>query len=1150
MEEKRTKISFSELALALANDYESIYVIDSEDDSYVEYSSEGAEKELIVRSSGEDFFADLEVNCREMVWPEDQNRFLRTLRKERLERMLGNNESFDLRYRLNIDGQPQYYYLKTIRMRSADVIIGVQNVDKRVREEMKEDRASAVFGEIARSLGSMFEVIYYIDAESGAYEEYSSSQSFSELGIANRGDDFFQSLQDDIEKHIYPDDRDMLLFELDKTNLLRTLRTSQSYSLVYRQVLDGRMQYVSLFATLRGDHVVIAVRNIDSQVRREESIAEENATFSEIATALAQRYEVIYRINIQTNAYDEFATAADYEWINGGKGGSDFFETSQRTMKREVYPDDYPMVSVALKKDHLLNNLKGNGKFFLSYRVLVDNEPQYFALFAVRPSEDSDHVIIAVANVDYAKRKELAFETALGNTVNMANRDVLTGLQNKRYFAQNEIRLDNLIWEKKGEAFSIVVCDINGLKKINESQGFKAGDQYILDAAQRIESVFEGCVVCRIGGDEFAVILEKEAYENRRKLIRKLSDTQSAQRVQGKVTVAFGMADFNPERDMRFQDVYELASKAMHVNKNSQRGLVPKLDSAAHESALKLSLDEKRLRFYELFIQLVSKMTDINGNIEANTPEIEKLLIDISSMNRLSKGVTRLFRNPQEEAMGRGESLCCYDTGIEGKEVLTLRVVTSVMSIATMTVYMAPGEPPLTDEEYWQVELVMRTTLSYVSRNRLKDIVYHLAYYDDNGYLNSRSYTSHIMRNREHMGGMVAVMYNLLHFSQVNRDLGRKNGDRVMKNHFEGMQKLVGEKGIVCRLGGDNFIALFGTERMGSVFAYLNNAFVVYDTVSGKSVAISTTVGVYRIPKDAVVRDPSDVLEFMMVAFGVAKHGGNDRVVFYDDSLLKARDDTMKVQHLFPEALKKEEFQVFYQPKVHTETGRVIGAEALCRWFHEGKMVSPGAFIPVLEETDDICKLDFYMLDHVCRDIRRWIDQGRKVVRISVNLSRKHMINRNLVEQLMKIIDRHNVPHSCIEIELTETTTDVAFSDLKRVVTGLQSAGIFASVDDFGIGYSSLNLIRELPWNVLKVDRSILPMEDDEPNSVNSIMFRYVIAMVNELGIECIVEGVETEKQLEILRMNNCHYAQGFLFDKPLPVAQFEERMSLGYYEI
>jgi EAL domain-containing protein (putative c-di-GMP-specific phosphodiesterase class I) len=159
------------------------------------------------------------------------------------------------------------------------------------------------------------------------------------------------------------------------------------------------------------------------------------------------------------------------------------------------------------------------------------------------------------------------------------------------------------------------------------------------------------------------------------------------------------------------------------------------------------------------------------------------------------------------------------------------------------------------------------------------------------------------------------------------------------------------------------------------------------------------------------------------------------------------------------------------------------------------------------------------------------------------------MMNRNLLDQLLKIIDRHNVPHSCIEIELTETTTDVAFADLKRIVTGLQSEGIFASVDDFGIGYSSLNLIRELPWNVLKVDRSLVPLDDDD-TSVNSIMFRYVISMVNELGIECIVEGVETAKQLALLQKNNCLYAQGFLFDRPLPVREFEQRMLVGSYPL
>ena len=196
---------------------------------------------------------------------------------------------------------------------------------------------------------------------------------------------------------------------------------------------------------------------------------------------------------------------------------------------------------------------------------------------------------------------------------------------------------------------------------------------------------------------------------------------------------------------------------------------------------------------------------------------------------------------------------------------------------------------------------------------------------------------------------------------------------------------------------------------------------------------------------------------------------------------------------------------------------------------------------------NDICQLDFYMLDHVCRDINRWISEGRKSIRVSVNLSRKHMMNVNLLQTLLKIIDRHNIPHSCIEIELTETTTDVEFNDLKRVVRGLQKVGIYTSVDDFGIGYSSLNLIRELPWNVIKVDRSFIPVENEEKEEINSIMFKYVVAMAKELGIEVIVEGVETEYQLNILKNNNCDLAQGYFFDRPLPVNEFESKMDKPY---
>ena len=210
----------------------------------------------------------------------------------------------------------------------------------------------------------------------------------------------------------------------------------------------------------------------------------------------------------------------------------------------------------------------------------------------------------------------------------------------------------------------------------------------------------------------------------------------------------------------------------------------------------------------------------------------------------------------------------------------------------------------------------------------------------------------------------------------------------------------------------------------------------------------------------------------------------------------------------------------------------------------------PMEFIPVLEMNMDICTLDFHMLEVVCRDIRKWIDEGKTIPRISVNFSRKHLMNPDLVDNILSIIDKYEVPHSYIEIELTETTTDVEFRALQRIVGALQKEGICTSVDDFGMGYSSLNLIRVIPWNVLKVDRCFLPLGEENESSVNNIMFKNVIAMAREMGLETIVEGVETTEQLQLLRDNKCDLAQGFLFDKPLPVEEFEKRLDMKKYAI
>lgn len=183
------------------------------------------------------------------------------------------------------------------------------------------------------------------------------------------------------------------------------------------------------------------------------------------------------------------------------------------------------------------------------------------------------------------------------------------------------------------------------------------------------------------------------------------------------------------------------------------------------------------------------------------------------------------------------------------------------------------------------------------------------------------------------------------------------------------------------------------------------------------------------------------------------------------------------------------------------------------------------------------------MLEHTCRDIRRWLDEGRPVVKVSVNLSRRNLGELNLSERIIACIDKYNVPHKFIEIELTETTTDVNFSDLKKIVFSLREAGISTSIDDFGMGYSSLNLIKELPWNVLKIDKSFLPDENDRA-SQKYVMLKHIIALAQDIGLECIVEGVESSEHVRLLKENNCFMAQGFYFDRPMPVEDFEQRLN------
>ncbi|MBQ9141255.1 MAG: EAL domain-containing protein [Lachnospiraceae bacterium] len=243
-------------------------------------------------------------------------------------------------------------------------------------------------------------------------------------------------------------------------------------------------------------------------------------------------------------------------------------------------------------------------------------------------------------------------------------------------------------------------------------------------------------------------------------------------------------------------------------------------------------------------------------------------------------------------------------------------------------------------------------------------------------------------------------------------------------------------------------------------------------------------------------------------------------------------------------ALVNREFQVYLQPKISTAKEVLGGAEALVRWIHptEG-FIPPNRFIPIFEKNGFILKLDDYLLEEIARVQAGWLAEGRKLVPISVNVSRAHFTREDLAEHICAIVDKYQVPHSVIELELTES----AFFDDKKVllntVQKLRMAGFLVSMDDFGAGYSSLNSLKELQIDVLKIDADFFRGADVEERGL--LIVSEVIDLAKKLNMKIVAEGIESREQVEFLTEQECDLIQGYFYAKPMPVAEFAQKYSV-----
>lgn len=384
---------------------------------------------------------------------------------------------------------------------------------------------------------------------------------------------------------------------------------------------------------------------------------------------------------------------------------------------------------------------------------------------------------------------------------------------------------------------------------------------------------------------------------------------------------------------------------------------------------------------------------------------------------------------------------------------------------------------------------------------------------------------------------------NLKNFKFINQSVGERKADFIIRDYAKKLLNYINDDEKLARPGGDNFCAIIKKERVDDFLEFISGiSFEVEAAGEKRIVNVNSRAGVYMVNEG----DPIVVaFNAASTALNIAKTSGRGDVIRFKADMLDKTIKANEISSVFPDALIREEFAVYYQPKVGLSDNSLCGCEALTRWIRNGKIISPADFIPVLEREGTICRLDFYVLDKVCADIKRWLDMGLVPVRVSTNFSKLHLHNEDFADRIIGIINKHGIDPSLIEVELTESSGYEDYEALAEFVRKMKSYGVSTSIDDFGTGYSSLNLLKDLDVDIIKLDKSFLDNLGDEKKS-DEVVIRHIVNMVNELDMKVVAEGVETNVQADLLENFSCSMAQGYLFDKPLPCSEFEKRLRSG----
>ncbi|MDT3670002.1 MAG: EAL domain-containing protein [Aromatoleum sp.] len=435
-----------------------------------------------------------------------------------------------------------------------------------------------------------------------------------------------------------------------------------------------------------------------------------------------------------------------------------------------------------------------------------------------------------------------------------------------------------------------------------------------------------------------------------------------------------------------------------------------------------------------------------------------------------------------------------------------------------------------------------------VTEKRLaEERIARLAYYDAlTGLANRRLFedrVEHALQLARRQQTHVAVMFiDLDRFKPVNDSLGHKAGDVLLTQVAERLASIVRDCDTTARLGGDEFALLLpldprhGRSETGQVAQRILDALSAPFVVEGHEIITGASIGVSFHPRDG--DDLETLLKHADVAMYQAKRAGRNRYRFFRPAMNAGALERLDTEEGLRRALARDEFELYFQPKVSTHSGHLTGAEALVRWRHpERGLVPPGEFIPVAEESGLIVSIGAWVLEEACRTVKTWEDRLPRGFRVAVNLSARQL-RGHVDETVRRALATTGVDPSRVELELTESMLMEGTERAIGLMERLAALGVKLALDDFGTGYSSLAYLKRFPLKQLKIDRSFV--RDLPADAGARAIVEATIALAHSLGLTVVAEGVETEAQREFLRHAGCTECQGFLFSPPVSAAQFE----------